>query len=171
MCIVIDTNTFSSVFDESSSLHSEFRPVFEWIYRRKGKVVYGGTKYRNELRKATKFLRLFGEFKKVNKVVEIEHEAVDREQERLEAECQHPDFDDAHLIAIVILSGCLLICTSDRKAHPFIKNADFYPRHVKRPKIYSKKSNADLLCDRNIASCCLPSEVTKSLYHLFEAAR
>lgn len=154
MCIIIDTNTFSSIFDSKSAEHIEFRPVLNWIKNGKGKIVYGGTKYRNELRKAQKYLGIFNELKKARKIVEIPNEQVDSEQIRIEDLITHRDFDDPHLIAIVSASRCKLICTKDKRAHPFIKETSLYPESGMRPKIYSSSINSDLLCDLNIAGCC-----------------
>ncbi len=67
MCIIIDTNAFAPVFDRTSQNHAEFKPVLDWIVSGKGKIVYGGTKYKLELGKAYKYLKLFAEFKKINK--------------------------------------------------------------------------------------------------------
>jgi hypothetical protein len=52
MCIVIDTNTFSSVFNENSQKFKEFEPVNHWILKGNGFLIYGGRTYKNELKKA-----------------------------------------------------------------------------------------------------------------------
>jgi hypothetical protein len=52
MCIIIDTNRFSSIFEEENSDHDEFKPILDWIIFGKGKIVYGGTKYKQELTRA-----------------------------------------------------------------------------------------------------------------------
>lgn len=157
MCIIIDANTFSSVFDSKSDDHMEFVPVLNWILNGKGKVVYGGTQYRDELRVAKRYLGIFGELKKARKVVELPTETVDAEQQRIENLVVHHDFDDPHLIAIISVSGCRLVCSKDTRAYPFIKNRDLYARPSLRPKIYSGARNSRLLRDSNIAQCCKDS--------------
>lgn len=154
MCIIIDTNAFASVFDCNSEGHSEFSPVLNWIRNGKGKIVFGGTTYRNELRRAKRYLGIIGELKKARRIVEVSNDEVDREQKRIESLVSHRDFDDPHLIAIVAVSRCKLICSSDKRAYRFIKRASLYPKAGMRPKIYSGSSNSDLLCDHNIADCC-----------------
>lgn len=168
MCIVIDTNTFACVFEVNSKRHGEYRPVLEWIVHGNGKVVYGGTKYKQELRNAKKYLRFFLELSKVSKVVELDCQQVDEKQQEIMTLVNHHDFNDQHLIAIIILSGCKLICSDDSSAYRFIKRKDLYPKHIQRPKIYSGLSNMNLLCDVNIADCCkptsrLPKAVSQSL--------
>ncbi len=47
MCIIIDANALPSVLKREP----ELCPVFNWINEGKGKIVYGGTKYKEELKK------------------------------------------------------------------------------------------------------------------------
>jgi hypothetical protein len=58
MCIVIDVNTLASVFNPETEKHEEFSPVKRWIEGGKGFVIYGGTKYKAELQKTFRYLRL-----------------------------------------------------------------------------------------------------------------
>lgn len=137
--------------------HKHFHPVLAWLVEGKGKLVYGGTQYRDELRRSPRYLRLFVQFKKAGKIVEIEDAQVDAMQQNLEAYVSNPDFDDAHLIGIVTVSGCLLICTNDKRAIPYLKRTDLYPRGTTRPKIYSSHRNKRLLTDAHIAEVCKPT--------------
>lgn len=156
MCIIIDTNTFRSVFDKSCKEHDDFYPVYDWILNKKGKIVYGGTKYKSELRLAYRFLRVFGQFSRMRKVVVLDDKPIDAYQEILEGLENHRDFDDPHLVAISYISKCRLICTNEKRALPFLARKDFYPNNSPRPKIYSKKTNANLLCDKYFAEVCEP---------------
>jgi hypothetical protein len=159
MCIVIDINTLSSVFDSSSLQHYEFKPVFDWIYNGKGKIVYGGTKYITELSR-TKYLNLFIQFRSAGKAIPIDNNLVDRETEKVEALVKHDNFNDQHLVGLLIVSGCLLISSLDKKSYPYITNKGFYQAPLKRPKIYSSRRNANLLTDINIAEICRPCTKT-----------
>lgn len=154
MCIIIDTNALGDVFNKESLFHHEFEPVKNWILHGKGKIVYGGSKYKNELKSAGKYLKLLVEFSKMNKVVRINDEKVDERENEIKKNNRHCNFNDEHLIAIVIGSGCMLICTKDSSAVPFIKDSLYYPKSCKRPKIYSGKRNKNLLTDCNIAPIC-----------------
>jgi predicted nucleic acid-binding protein len=156
MCIIIDTNTFSNVFDKESKGHHEFQPVYDWILNRNGKIVFGGTKYRLELKKAYRFLKIFGEFNRQRKLVTVDDVKIDEYQRILENKKKHKDFDDPHLVAISYISKCKLICTNERRAIPYLTCKDFYPKNSPRPKIYCKKKNSDLLCDKYLADLCKP---------------
>jgi len=157
MCIIVDACTFASVFDVQATDHAHFHPVLAWLVEGKGKLVYGGTRYRDELRRSPRYLHLFVQFQRAGKIVEIEDAQVDTIQQHLEAYVSNPDFDDAHLIGIVRVSGCLLICTNDKRAMPYLKRADLYPQGTTRPKIYSSHRNQRLLADVHIAEVCKPT--------------
>ena len=150
MCIVIDTNTLSCVFDNNCSEHSEFKPVNNWIFNDKGLVVYGGSKYKKELRKANKYYSIFIELKKINKIAEIKDSYVDKRQRQLESLVKSKKFNDSHILAIVIESNCRLICTLDKKSHNFLRDIRLYPKGMKLAKIYSNRNCKKLLCSENI---------------------
>jgi len=152
MCIIVDTNVLSEVFDSSNQNHMDFKPVYEWIMHGKGKLVFGGSKYAKEL---GKYLPLFVQLKKVNKAVYLEDEIVDTEQQFLSGVISHSNFDDQHLVALLKLSGCKLICSNDRRAYPYFTHSKFFSKN-NRPKIYSSKRNIKLLTDLYIADCCKP---------------
>lgn len=158
MCIVIDTNTWSSVVDTSSADHLEFKPVFDWIFGEggNGKIVYGGTKYLEETpHKYRKLLKLSMDR---GRAKNVSTEEVDVCESELKQKLQHPDFDDPHIVAIIIVSKCKLICTNEVRAIPFFKdkNRILYPKRFTIPKIYHGASNKDLLVNKNIAKICLP---------------
>jgi predicted nucleic acid-binding protein len=149
--IVVDTNTFSSVFKEDTSDSAEFRPVLDWVKKAQGtSFVYGGTKYRTELMKAHSVLVLFQEFRKIGKVSEINRELVDAYEKKLETINSGAAFNDKHLVAIIEISNCRLLCSKDEEAMSYIKNKDFYET-VSPPKIYTGSRNRDLLNHTNIA--------------------
>lgn len=154
MCIVIDTNALSSVFSSGATDHAEFKPVRDWIIEDRGKVVYGGKKYRKELKAARKYYSLLLEFDKARKEVCVCDARVDEEQHRMEQLVGDDKFDDAHLAAIVSVSGCKLVCTKDKSSHHFLGDASLYPRRGLRPRLYSGLRNERLLCNKNIAQCC-----------------
>ena len=156
MCILIDTNCLSCVFEKRNSDHANFGPVFNWIFYGKGKIVYGGTTYKQELEAANRLLKILMEFHKVNKVVVIDKAAVDKKENEIKAMVSHRNFDDPHIVAIIAVSGVKLVCTNEKRSIPFLTKTLFYTRG-KKPKVYSSKSNADLLCDSNVAECCKPS--------------
>jgi len=159
MCIVLDINVIPNIFNNESKEHVEFKPVRDWIIDKKGKVVYGGTKYFDELSKMRQYLSLFVRLNGAGKAVVRDTQAVDKIQAEVEAIIQDKDFDDPHLVAILKESGCKLICSLDARAFPFLKHHLFF-KGKEKPKIYSSSRNKDLLCDANIAECCTPSHDT-----------
>ncbi len=162
MCIIIDTNALGDVFNAESKSHAEFEPVKDWIREGKGKIVYGGSKYTKELTRAYRYLKLFGEFEKENKVVRVDDEKVDTREKEIAKKKHSRKFNDAHIIAIVIESGCMLVCTKDLASIPFIEDEAFYPESCKKPEIYLGRRNKNLLVDCNIAPIC--KERTALLY-------
>lgn len=158
MCLIIDTNVLSSVFSSKSKYHSEFEPVFNWIFSGKGKIVFGGTQYHNELVKNRKYVKLFNRLGNKGKVKKVPNEKVDKIQAQLAEKFPDPKFNDRHLSSIVIASKCNLICTDDKESYDFLKNPSVYPKGVSKPKIYRGISNADLIDDHNIVEFCRPSE-------------
>jgi len=160
MCIVVDTNRLASVLKKRTADHEEFKPILNWIVNGRGAFVIGGTKY---LCEAIGFVKIFSELAKVNKVITINKQEVDREEAWAANQIHHPDFDDPHIIALLRVSGCKLICSSDARAYPFFKNKKFFSPVAKRPKIYSQKRNAALLIDANIADCCVPCKLAEKV--------
>lgn len=157
MCIIIDTNTLASVFVKTSANHVEFKPVFDWIVEGKGKVVYGGTRYQNEL---GKYRGVFAQLAIAKKAVKINNVEVDAEEANAMLKIQHPDFDDQHLVGLLVVSKCKLICSLDESAFRFFRHKLFFNPASRKPKIFRGRSNRDLLSDRNIAEVCRPCAAT-----------
>ena len=154
MCIVVDANVIGSVMDKKAVNHLSFKPVLDWVINGKGKFVIGGTKYLKECRK---YLPIFTELARVKKTVTIDNNAVDTKAEWASKQIVDPDFDDQHLIGLLLESGCKLICSLDARAYPFFRHPIFFAG-VQRPKIYSRQGNNDLLTDANIADVCKPND-------------
>lgn len=158
MCIVLDTNVVASVLNSTSANHQEFEPVLRWILHGKGKLVYGGSTYRREVfQRMPRYAGLIAELKKMGKCVVLAPDVVDAAERRVREAEPSPDLDDAHLIAIFDVSGCLLLCSDDVRADRFVKNRELYVRHPP-PRIYRLAEHAHLLCDDNLAACCRPAE-------------
>lgn len=154
MCLVIDTNTLSCVFNETNANHEEFKPVFDWIETGKGKIVFGGTNYMKELEKARQYLRLFVDYSKKGKTVRLKDDEVDKYEEEIKLRVNDSKFNDPHIMAIIAVSKCKVLCSNDKKSYIYIQNQELYPKGVNRPKIYSRKSCDNLLVDDNIIQIC-----------------
>jgi hypothetical protein len=143
--IILDTNSFSSVFDSADSDYSEFCFILQWVVKQEHACfVYGGTKYKSEIKKMVKYLRLINELRKTGKVVEINGNMIDNYAVHLKEICTDKAFNDEHLVAILDVSGCKLLCTKDIEAMPYIKQKRFYSDQ-KTPQIYSGSRNRNLL--------------------------
>lgn len=158
MCIIIDINVLAAVFDEDTPNHNNFKPVFDWIMNGKGKVVFGGTQYMEELQPAYK--ALFLQLKKAGKAVFVQSDFVDKEHQIVAQQIIHPDFDDPHLVGLLRVSGCRLICSLDKRAYPYFRHSLFFKPAVNKPRIYSSRTNVSLLCDKHIADLCKPCSPT-----------
>ncbi|MDD2918501.1 hypothetical protein [Rhodoferax sp.] len=157
MCIIIDTNTLSKVFKTTDKKHSEFKPVLDWIKDGNGKIIVGGTTFNNEiLVKVQWFVKAYQLLRQCGKVVEIDMRKVDKQEAWLKKQITDDDFDDPHIVALIGISGCKLVCTGDARSFPYIQNKKLYPKGKVPPSIYTKASNKQLLCDSNLAPCCLP---------------
>jgi len=159
MCIVIDINTFHAVFNPDSENHKLYQPVTEWVISGKGKIVCGGSGYLSELVKLKRFMGLFNQLKKAGKVVWADDVKVDAKEAELKLLCDDDDFDDPHIVALLIVSGCRLICTEDSRSYPYLKKKEWFPKGAALPKIYCAQSvrrAGKLLVDKNIADICLP---------------
>lgn len=159
MCIVIDINTFHAVFNTESDSHKLYQPVMQWVISGKGKIVCGGSGYFRELAKLKKFTRLFNQLKTAGKVVFADDVKIDAKEAELKLLCDDNDFDDPHIVALLIVSGCRLICTEDSRSYPYLKKKEWFPKGAVLPKIYCAKSTkraGKLLADKNIAEICLP---------------
>ena len=135
MCVVIDASSIASVFNPKSQDHDRFIPVLKWVTSGGGKVVYGGTKYNAELRLLARYFKIIIELSKQGRVIQVPSEPVDDYAEKLKAKVRDASFNDEHLVALIAISRCRIICTNDRRAHPYLQRADLYPKGVKPPKI------------------------------------
>lgn len=155
MCIVIDINTLAPVFQKDK----EFKPVFDWIYDGKGKVVYGGSKYLDEL--PYKYRSIFKSLKDINKAHYIDDNEVDKKMAVVTKTIVNKQFNDQHIVALLIVSQCKLICSNDEESYPFLQHSSFFTKKTK-PKIYKGLRSKKILSDINIANCCKPcSKTTK----------
>lgn len=157
MCVVIDANAIAKVMNPNNKEHGDYKPVFDWVIKRNGKIVYGGTKYKEELKRASRYLELFTELKALNKVVSLDDHEVDVMQGRVES-ITGQACDDPHIIAIINVSRCRVVCTGDARSHEHLKNKVLYLLPGSQvPSIYASRKGVSLLCNENMAQVCQPS--------------
>lgn len=156
MCLVIDANCFGLVFDSKTKEHLRFSPVLSWIIEGSGRMIYGGTKYNTELRNGG-MLGVVAELSRKRKTVQIPNATVDPIARALKIKFPESEFDDEHIVALVIASRCHVVCTNDNPAIRYLKRQDVFSDYagVERPRIYKgHKSHKDLCCDQNIVRIC-----------------
>lgn len=157
MCIVIDVNVIPCVFDTENKEHCQYKPVFNWVIEGKGKLVIGGTTFLEELEKLSKYLKLLQLLNTAKKVVYVNNDLIDKERDRIRNQVTDADFDDPHLIGLLKVSKCKLICTNDHRMKKYIP---IFFSNRERPRLYTKAKNCKLLCDNNIAAICKPCDWT-----------
>jgi hypothetical protein len=150
MCLIVDTNVFHSVFRTDACDHADFAPVLDWIMNGPGFLVYGGTKYNEELKRAPRYLSIFIELKKQRRVKEVKGVLVDKQEQIVRHLVDSDKCDDFHIIAIFRVSGCILFCSNDARADCFIKDKRLYEKGQKPPSIYRKRTHRKLLIPANI---------------------
>jgi hypothetical protein len=156
MCLVIDTCCLSKVFDRTNQEHPPFAPVLDWITIGNGKMIYGGTKYNAELAKARRFLGIVAELERGHRAICISEAQVDELASAAKREVPDSNFNDEHLVALVIASRCHIVCTDDTVAMPYLKRPEFYRAHgLRKPRIYCYRERERLIHDEHIVGTCL----------------
>lgn len=145
MPIVVDVNVFTSVFDTQSQDHADFAPVKEWIEKRHGLLVYGGTKFKEELIQSHRRAKLVRLLRDAGCAVEISTRVVDELEADVRRKTTGTKCNDPHIVALLGASRCPLLCSKDKESFPFIKDRQLYPKGCVRVKIYSGPQNAPLL--------------------------
>lgn len=157
MCLIVDANCFSHVFNKKDKRHEGFLPVYDWLfYGHGGALIYGGDKYKEEINFTTPTYKpLLAELERKGRLLKMCGKCVNEVSEELKETVQDRHFDDEHILALVIVSRCHVVCTDDMRAIEFLKKTELYPIGVNPPKIYRSKRNADLVRNNaNVADVC-----------------
>lgn len=144
--IVIDTDSLSRVLDENNKEHAEYKPLHDSIFRHRNlKIAYGGKKYYEELKRASRYRRLFSELSTAGIAVPLDNDNVNRHEKMLIRCTKGTGFNDQHIIAIVIEGKCNMICSRDSNAYPFFQDKNLYPKRFRKPAIYSGLGSRSIL--------------------------
>jgi predicted nucleic acid-binding protein len=160
MCLVIDINVLHCVFGRTHKNHKDFKPVLDWIDKGKGKMIYGGTKYKEEFARCTKdFIDVLNAFNAKGKIVKLPDDKVEEAQKevmrrRENLKISDKAFNDEHIVAIVIVSKCRVVCSADSTSFKYVKDKRFYPENANPPKLYTKEKNKNLLNESAIVEVC-----------------
>jgi len=170
MCMLIDANLIPVVFSSRNSRHAEYKCLLEWFLYGKPKIVIGGYFFTKEIAISLKsYLPLFTEFSKLNKVHKIDDAAIQQLTEEINSSENNPDFDDPHLLALLVLSKAKLYCSEDERSYRFVKDKKFYPDGCNPPKILTfahHSSCLDLLSDENICGIGIHKPLPKKIADL-----
>lgn len=168
MCVIIDKNTFGPVFEKESINHDDFEPIYKWVSEGFGRIVYGGTTYKKELKQSTKYMKLFKHYNDARRIIKISDEEVDEIEKQINTELEDKirptisdhDFkkkcNDAHIVSIAIVSKCKIVCTNDGGLSNLLRMSRFYPEGADVPKVYRHKSDRYLIKHDNIVKICKP---------------
>lgn len=154
MCVVADPPTFVPMFKDHDPEHDQFAPVMEWVANGPGKFIIGGSTYLRELMSVKSVIPFLLELERKRKIVRLSHMVVDTEEVQVKALESSTDFDDPHLVALVRVTGCKIICIRDPRSHKFLRQTKFYGSPKDRPRLYTRLKNKSLLCPKHIAPCC-----------------
>ncbi|MCB4810592.1 hypothetical protein LG204_04595 [Methylovorus menthalis] len=143
MGIVIDTNVFHKVFDDRSEGHADFVDIKKWFDDRQGVMILGGSKYKKEITHTHKNLILIKFLRDAGMVITFDDGLVDQREKEVVDLTKGTDCDDQHIIALLDISKCTILCSEDIRSYPFIKNKKLYktPKHNVRIYRYSKHKN------------------------------
>jgi hypothetical protein len=151
MCLVIDADCLSRVFNPRNKEHPQFIPVYKWVRFGSGRAIYGGTKYMEQLRRMPNMLDVLVELQTQRRVQVVSRGCVDAIATDIKTRVKDKALDDEHLIAIVIVSRCRIVCTDDKPAMRFIKRKALYKKYkVERPSIYLHVKHDFMCCDKNV---------------------
>jgi len=168
MCTVIDADTFSYFCNSDSAMYGDFQPVRDWIENSNCKIVYGGTDYLNHLNKHRKFLGHLTEQGRKGKIEHLNDDEVDCVTDAIKGNYTRADFDDHHIVAIVLISRCKVVCSLDSGLKNLIDECysssngrttikrQLRIGSLRKPSIYSGRGSASTLRRRTSSSNCGP---------------
>ena len=112
MCLILDANRFSVAL--ATPPGPNYRPILDWLTRANsaGMVVYGGTKFLQEIDRHDGARRWFLALQRAGRAKLIDQAKVDAE-ERAVRKLELCASDDEHLIALARTSGARVFCTED----------------------------------------------------------
>lgn len=154
MCIIVDVNVFPSVFSPSNATYAHFNQVEKHIRSGKSKLIWGGTKFTNELSNNFNTLRVISELNRQNLVVKADDISVDALESKIKKAFSDPELDDEHIVALSCVSNARLVCTRDKGLTKYLKRREFYNKGLTLPKIFNDKSAASIVPSGSFKPTC-----------------
>jgi predicted nucleic acid-binding protein len=139
LCIIIDASVAGLFFRVPHD--ANYAPVWTWIERRDGKIVYGG-ELAGELNRLGSARRLLVELQRKGRAYLIQATRIQEEEKRVVG-MRNRRSDDPHVLALARASGARILCTDDDDLEADFKNVEIVPRP--RGKIYKNARHARLL--------------------------
>lgn len=155
MCVIIDANMLSIVFNKENKEHKKYIMLYDWLVKKEGVMVVGGTKYLKELKKCKSiYIKVMNNLQL--KIVSINKDKVDKIYDKLIKENRITQRkNDYHLVALATESNCKLIVTYDSNAKKYLlHNKKLYPPYFDLPKIYCPKLHLELCNKRYFTKEC-----------------
>jgi hypothetical protein len=156
MFLIIDINVIPKVFNYKHRDHAHYAEVNKCLFECEGKMLFGGTTFIDELQEFKKesYINIFNDLKRKNKWIELDIAEVNLEEKKIYAIQSKGQFNDAHLIACIVVSykkncACKVVCSEDKNADKYLTDKKFYSSSKHVPSIYRNKSDKHLL-----AECC-----------------
>jgi hypothetical protein len=139
MCVIIDASLAASAFAAPCS--PDFTPLWDWVLRKDGCVVYGGKLARelDRIREGALRLRQLSAAGKAHRMPDV---AVSSE-EKVVLSLGVCRSNDPHVIALARVSRARVLCSADRNLHADFTN----PRLLSKPKgrVYQNANHARIL--------------------------
>jgi hypothetical protein len=139
LCVIIDTCVAGHVF--SVPREADYVPLWHWLEKKDGKLVYGGHLAR-ELGRSGKTVRLLAELKRSGRALECCRQDVDK-HERAVRKLGLCRSNDPHVIALARVSGARILCTNDADLQTDFKDQRLLSSP--RGQIYKKASHKAIL--------------------------
>ena len=142
MCVIIDASVAGLVF--SSPHHPNFKPLWNWLENKDGRIVYGGYLVK-ELELVAR--RMLARLKQSGLALECPAKKVEQEETAVRKlkKCRS---NDLHVVALARASGARVLCTNDHKLEADFKDLEIVP-HPKG-QIYKNPKHARMLKHNNI---------------------
>jgi predicted nucleic acid-binding protein len=136
MCIILDANCVGLFVSGDPSME----PVSEYL-KKKGHLVFGGSKLKLEYERHNKFNRILIELLRTGQLLRLQTDAVDKKEIEIRHEVSTQS-DDPHILAIAALSNARVLVSHDQPLHRDFTTTKFFKP---KGKIYQDETHAHLL--------------------------
>jgi hypothetical protein len=138
LCVIVDASVAGLVFADPH--RADYQPLWDWLERKGGVLVYGGRLAANGELKGKK--TLLAELKRAGRAYECPKANVDREEKAVK-EMGLCRSNDPHVIALARESGARILCANDGNLEADFKNQQLVPNP--RGSIYKNAGHKRLL--------------------------